>query len=44
MLVVLLLGVNFRFWSRLGAEEKLPIFLAFKVSLRVAREEMQEEF
>ena len=38
MLVVSLRGVNFRFWSR------LPIFLAFKVSLRVAREKMQHFF
>ena len=27
-----------------GVDEKLPIFLAFKVSLRVAREEMQQMF
>ena len=44
VLVVLLRGVNFRFWSCLGVEEKSPIFLAFKVSLRVAREEMQQFF
>ena len=25
-----------------GVEEKSPVFLAFKVSLRVAREEMQQ--
>ena len=37
MLVVSLSGVNFRLWSRL---EKSAIFLAFKVSLRVARKEM----
>ena len=44
VLVVSLRGVNFRVWSRLGCEEKLPIFLAFKVSLRVAREEMHQIF
>ena len=27
-----------------GVEEKSPIFLAFKVSLRVARKEMQQFF
>ena len=43
VLVISLRGVNFRFWSRLfGVEETSPIFLAFKVSLRVASEEMQQ--
>ena len=38
VLVVLLKGVTFIFWFRLG------IFLAFKVSLKVACEEMQQMF
>ena len=40
MLVVSLMGVNFRFGLAKSVEEKSPIFLAFKVSLRVAREEI----
>ena len=44
VLVVSLRGINFRFWLAKSVEEKSPIFLAFKVSLRVAREGMQQFF
>ena len=37
MLVVLLRGINFRFWSQ-GALGKTPSYLAVKVSFGVARE------
>ena len=46
VLVVSLRGVNFRFWgvSLRVLRKNHQIFLAFKVSLRVALEEMQEFF
>ena len=37
MLVVLLRGINLRFWSQ-GVLGKTPSYLAVKVSFRVARE------
>jgi len=40
MLVVSLRGTHFGFWSRLGCLGKMSLFLAFKVSLRVARKEI----
>ena len=45
MLVVSLRGVNFRFWSRLGCswQNVIIIFLAVKVSFRVAHEEMTKK-
>ena len=39
-LVISLRGVNFRFWSHLGFFGKTPLYLAVKVSFRVAREEI----
>ena len=38
MLVVSLRGLNFGFWSHLGCSGKNPLYLAVKVSFRVARE------
>ena len=46
MLVVSLRGVNFGFWSRLGCSGqnvKMSLFLAVKVSFRVAREEITKK-
>ena len=40
MLVVSPRGVNLGFWSHLGALFKTPLYLAVKVSFRVAREEI----
>ena len=37
MLVILLRGINFRFWFQ-GVLGKTPSYLAVKVSFRVARE------
>ena len=43
MLVVSLRGVNFGFWSRLGCSGKMSLFLAVKVSFRVAHEEITKK-
>ena len=40
MLVVLLKGINFGFWSHLGCSGKTPSYLAVQVSFRVAREKV----
>ena len=40
MLVVLLRGINFGFWSHLGCSEQNAIYLAVTVSFRVAREKI----
>ena len=40
VLVVSLRGVNFRFWSRLRCSGQNTLYLAVKVSFRVAREEI----
>ena len=40
MLVVSVRGVNVEFWSHLGVLGKAPLYLAIKVSFRVAREEI----
>ena len=44
VLVVSLRVVNFKFWSRLGRWGTITKYLAFKVSLRVVCEEMQQFF
>ena len=43
MLVVSLRGVNFGFGSRLGCSGQKLLFLAVKVSFRVAREEITKK-
>ena len=44
MLIVSLRGVNFEFWSRLGCSgQNIIIFLAIKVSFRVAHEEITKK-
>ena len=40
MLVVSLRGVNFGFWCHLGCSGQTPLYLAVKVSFRVAREKL----
>ena len=42
MLVVLLRGVNFGFWSRLGCSQQTALFLAVKVSFRVVLNNKKE--
>ena len=43
MLVVLLRGVNFGFWSRLGCSGQNVIIFSRQVSFRVAREEITKK-
>ena len=39
-----MLVVNFRFWSRFGVLDKTPLYLAVKISLRVALEEILKNY
>ena len=44
MLFVSLRGINFGFWSRLGCYGQTPLYLAVKVSFRVALEEILKNY
>ena len=43
MLTVSLKGVNFGFWSRSGCSRKTPLYLAVKILLRAACEEIYQD-
>ena len=44
MLIISLRGVNFRFWSHLGFSGQKTIYLAVKISFRVAREKISKNY